>query len=167
MHSWRVLILPFAEHKALYDAYRFDEPWDGPNNRKLHNQYPAYFCCPSGNAKQPKGETNYVAVVGPETMWPDGKATKCSDIKDGTSSTLMVVEVANSGIHWMEPRDLHIVQMPMAISPPRGQGISSAHPHVALGLYADGHTYPLTNTTPPNILRALLTPAGGETIGDY
>ena len=35
MHSWRVLILPFLEQKALYDQYRFDEPWDGPNNGKL------------------------------------------------------------------------------------------------------------------------------------
>src|SRR5262245_44252816 len=35
MHSWRVLILPFIDHAALYREYRFDEPWDGPNNRKL------------------------------------------------------------------------------------------------------------------------------------
>jgi len=35
MHSWRVLILPFMEQVALYNAYHFEEPWDGPNNRKL------------------------------------------------------------------------------------------------------------------------------------
>lgn len=35
MHSWRVLILPFLEQQNLYAAYHFDEPWDGPNNRKL------------------------------------------------------------------------------------------------------------------------------------
>ena len=32
MHSWRVLILPFLDEQALYDLYRFDEPWNGPNN---------------------------------------------------------------------------------------------------------------------------------------
>jgi len=79
----------------------------------------------------------------------------------------MVVEVANSGIHWMEPRDLHVVQMPLAVNPPRGQGISSAHPHVALAVYADGHTYPLDDKTPPESIHALLSVAGGETIGDY
>src|SRR6478735_1777869 len=37
MHSWRVLLLPYLEQKALHRQYRFDEPWDGPNNLKLHN----------------------------------------------------------------------------------------------------------------------------------
>ncbi len=34
-YSWRVAILPYLEQQALYNAYNFDEPWDGPNNRKL------------------------------------------------------------------------------------------------------------------------------------
>src|SRR5262249_38706201 len=127
MHSWRVLILPFAEQKPLYDAYRLDEPWDGPNNRKLHNQYPACFFCPTCYGKQPLGETNYVAVVGPGTVWPNDKCIQMSDVKDGTSNTILVVELANSGIHWMEPRDLHVNQMPMAVNAQRGQGISSPH----------------------------------------
>ena len=39
-HSWRVLILPFVEQKALYKRYNFDEPWNGPNNRKLAGRRP-------------------------------------------------------------------------------------------------------------------------------
>jgi hypothetical protein len=35
MHSWRVLLLPYLDCKPLYDAYHFDEPWDGPHNRAL------------------------------------------------------------------------------------------------------------------------------------
>ena len=30
MHSWRVLILPYIEQQALYNAYDFSEPWNGP-----------------------------------------------------------------------------------------------------------------------------------------
>jgi hypothetical protein len=37
MHSRRVLILPWLEKREIYDRYRFDEPWDGPNNRKPHD----------------------------------------------------------------------------------------------------------------------------------
>jgi len=32
--------------------------------------------------------------------------TSMADVTDGTPNTLMVVELAKSGIHWMEPRDL-------------------------------------------------------------
>ena len=44
-HSWRVLILPFLEEHALYRAYHFDEPWDGPNNRRLLDRMPAAYAC--------------------------------------------------------------------------------------------------------------------------
>ena len=167
MHSWRVLILPFMEHKPLYDKYRFDEPWDGPNNSKLHKEIVEVFCCPSRPKQQPRTETSYVAVVGPRTAWPGTKAVQLSDVIDGTSNTILVTEVTNSGIHWMEPRDLHVNQMPMAVNAERGQGISSPHPNVALAVYADGHTQQITKNTPTEILRALLTINGGEQIGDY
>lgn len=167
MHSWRVLILPFMEHKNLYDSYNFNEPWNGPKNSKLAGNVPWCFVCPACSTEQSRTETNYVAVVGPQTMWPGERATRFSDLADGSSNTLMVVEVHGSGIHWMEPRDLHVVQMPLAVNPTRGQGISSPHKECALAVFADGHTAPLVNTIPPQTLEALLTIAGGETIGDY
>src|SRR5262245_15742705 len=43
IHSWRVLILPFIEQRQLYDKYRFDEPWDGPNNSNLHGEIVEVF----------------------------------------------------------------------------------------------------------------------------
>jgi Protein of unknown function (DUF1559) len=162
MHSWRVLILPYMEQQALYERYNFNEPWDGPNNRKLHNVIMKSYCCPSRSDKQPKTETNYVVVVGPQTMWPGDKATKLTDVKDGTSNTIMLVEFHDSGIHWMEPRDLHTVQMPMAINAPRGQGICSLHPHGANAILADGSVRFLSDKTPPDALRAALTIAGSE-----
>src|SRR5262249_15896286 len=41
--SWRVALLPFMEHDNLYKQFRLDEPWDGPNNRKLIDKMPAIF----------------------------------------------------------------------------------------------------------------------------
>src|SRR5262245_60656054 len=35
MHSWRVLLLPYLDQHSVYRQYRFDEPWDGPNNSAL------------------------------------------------------------------------------------------------------------------------------------
>ncbi len=167
IHSWRVLILPFMENKPLYDKYRFDEAWDGPNNSKLHGEIVHVFSCPSQPGRQRRTDTSYVVVSGPVTAWPGDKPVKLSEFTDGTSNTILVVEIANSGIHWMEPRDLQIDEMPMSVGTSMTQGISSHHPNVVMAVYADGHTQALTKNTPPEILRALFTIASGEMIGDY
>ena len=42
-HSWRVEILPWLGEQALYDQYRFDEPWDSQHNKSLLPQIPEVF----------------------------------------------------------------------------------------------------------------------------
>src|SRR5262245_19749930 len=38
--SWRVILLPFVEQGPLYKEFKLDEPWDGPNNKKLLEKMP-------------------------------------------------------------------------------------------------------------------------------
>jgi hypothetical protein len=121
-HSWRVLLLPFIEQQALYDAYDFDEPWNGPNNAKLLKQMPSVYACPiqaqstrrrsiqAQSARRRSICTSYVAVVGPRTPWPRPQAGKLSEIPDGISNTILVLEDNSSSISWMEPRDLEFDQ---------------------------------------------------------
>jgi hypothetical protein len=108
MHSWRVLLLPFLDSDVtLYQAYKFSESWDGPNNTKLAVPVPIYDCPSNGRSwMTPPFETSYVALVGPKGEWPSEKAASAAD--GSRNDTIMVVEVANSGIPWMEPRDLSI-----------------------------------------------------------
>ncbi|MGH7140262.1 MAG: DUF1559 domain-containing protein, partial [Pirellulales bacterium] len=157
MHSWRVLILPYMEQKALYDRYNFDEPWDGPNNSQLAAMMPPAYGCPSDAAGGPAGTTtSYAAVTGPGTLFDADLTSSFATVTDGTSNTLMVVEAANAGIHWMEPRDLDIDQMTLTIngSP---TDISSHHPGGAQAVFADGHTTFLRATIGAQLLRALMT----------
>ena len=100
MHSWRVLILPYLEEDALYKAYDFTEPWDGPKNKKLLATCPKEFVCPSDPRLNTSGGTavNYVAVVGRNAAWAGAKPRKLADFTAGLSSTVMLVEVADSGI---------------------------------------------------------------------
>ena len=90
MHSWRVLLLPYLDETALYNAYRFDELWNGPNNRKLLRSMPALYACPSYERAK---YTSYVAVVSPRTSWPGSLGRKIDEFKDGTSDTIMVIDV--------------------------------------------------------------------------
>lgn len=102
-HSWRVLILPYLGQNALHKRYRFDEPWNGKHNRLLLDQMPAVYSC---SVLQQKRSTNYVAIVGAQTVWPEHLSMKYWDISDGTSNTLQLIEAAGADIPWTEPRDL-------------------------------------------------------------
>lgn len=167
MHSWRVLILPFLENRNLYDQYRFDEPWNGPNNSRLASEMPEYYQCrASRNGQLGPPPTRYVAVVGPGTVWPDAKSTRFADIADGFGNTILIVETSNAPVHWMEPRDLDLRTMNLSINPKAGKAISSKHPsggaHAAM---VDASVVFLSEKKcTPNTLRALLTISGGEKV---
>ncbi len=109
MHSWRTLLLPYLDHNDLYKAYDFTEPWDGPKNKRLSAIHVSEFACPSDpGAKGPNAnETSYVAVVGPNGAWTGEKPRKMGDFP-APSHTIILVEVANSGISWAEPTDLSL-----------------------------------------------------------
>jgi prepilin-type processing-associated H-X9-DG protein len=155
MHSWRVLILPFLDQKALYDLYDFDEPWDSPNNRMVTNTPLVFFQCPSaGQTNRP--ETNYVMIVGPETIAYENSAVRVSDITDGASNTIMVVETAEPGIHWAEPRDLKFNELNLRINDGSGRGIGSRHSGRANVVFCDGSVRSLSNSTEPEMLRRLI-----------
>ena len=150
MHSWRVLLLPFLDQQELYDRYDFSEPWNGPHNAQLAREFPTLeiFRCPqdTGNG------TSYAAIVGSHTCWPLDQPCTFKDVTDGTWQTLLVVEVYDSGIHWMEPRDLDAEQMAPRINT-RGQlGISSSHEGLACAAFVDGHSQTLSDTLPAETL---------------
>lgn len=165
MHSWRVLLLPYLEQHALYDAYNFAQPWDGPDNSKLADKIGAIYQRP----EDPPGSTltRFVAVVGEGTVFPGAKSLRLDEITDGTSKTILFVEVADSDIPWMEPRDLAFDRMPMRVNAPgtHAPRIGSTYPDVRVAL-ADGMVRRIKDVIPPAILRALLTARGGEEIGD-
>ena len=165
MHSWRVLILPYFEHneelKALYQQYDLHEPWNGPHNRKLADKIPRWYRCP--NSDGPRDETSYVAIVGDETGWPGASGRNVREIRDGLSNTISVVEVADAGINWMEPRDLTLEQASVGIGPSETkEHIGSRHRDGANCLFFDGSVHYLPNEISPTLLQALLTTNGGE-----
>ena len=153
-HSWRVLILPFIGEDALYEQYSFDEPWDGPNNQLLSAQMPSQFNCPADDAVQPY-VTNYFVVVGDETMFPGNKAMKMADITDGTSKTLMLVEVPDNEIHWLEPRDIEAIEM-------INQATPTTHPGGFNAALADGSVQFISTDSAAQTLPAMSTAAGND-----
>jgi prepilin-type processing-associated H-X9-DG protein len=82
------------------------------------------------------------------------------------TNTLQVVEILNSGIHWMEPRDLHVTQMAPMINA-AGMGFSSPHEGGANGLLADGAVRFVSEKTPAETVRKLIERDDGEAVGEF
>ena len=91
--SWRIELLPYLEEKVLYDQFHRDEPWDSEHNKPLIAQMPKVFQSPQGAAVA-EGHTRYVVAVGKGTIFDGEKGTPIAEIRDGTSNTLLILEVA-------------------------------------------------------------------------
>ncbi len=166
MHSWRVLLLPYMEQKVLYDQYRFDEPWNSPHNKELASRIPAAYRCPTDDPAP--STTSYAMLVGLHAFSDGPNGRRVEEIKDGLSNTIMVVECAGSDINWMEPRDIDVEKMPLAIQspsndgPPTNPGISSRHSNSANVVFCDASVRFLPNDVNSRVLHALTTVDGGE-----
>jgi hypothetical protein len=173
MHSWRVLVLPHIGHdsryRQFYERYDFSEPWNGPHNSELARQFgtPQVFQCPADSGLSRDGggaDTSFAAIVGPHTCWTGATPFTIHNITDGPSNTLLVVESHGSGIQWLEPRDLHVLQMATTINHTGGQGIASSH----LGRggaevgFADGTGRFLSENIDAAALRRLIERDDGE-----
>ena len=108
-HSWRVAILPYLEEQALYNQYKFDEPWDSENNKKVAATIPAVYRAPT--ATNGANCTSYVVLTHADGIFnatPAAKGTGLAQVTDGTSNTIAIVE-ANAEIPWTKPEDLPLV----------------------------------------------------------
>lgn len=161
IHSWRVLILPYIDEQSLYDAYDFSEPWDGPNNSQLADQMPRTFQSPS--EIKSAAFTNIVAITGPGTAFPGSTSTTLADFADGAENTILLTEITNSRVPWLQPRDLDTRQYKFNVNDPETLSISAVHWRLPYVVFADNiQAYAVSVDIPPEALRALTTIAGQE-----
>jgi hypothetical protein len=157
--SWRVQLLPFLEQESLYKEFRQDEPWDSEQNKKLIARMPVIYRCPA-HAKLPAGKTAYVVPLGKDTMFTGaGQGSRLSDVPDGVSNTLLMVEAdSENAVIWTKPDDvLYDANKPAA-------KLSRQHHGYFPALFADGSVHFLRDSIDKGTLRALFTRAGGEVV---
>lgn len=149
IHSWRALLLPYMGNSGEYD---FSQPWNSPSNLRFaeEHRWQHRFWTTCGCQKNEE-DTVVVAVTGNRTAWPEDQVVSLDDVTDGHDTTIQLVAVSESGIKWLEPRDLSYDELPRTSA--HGDGL-----HVA---FVDGTAkfLPTSNRSP-----AMFTIAAGEKV---
>lgn len=101
-HSWRVEILPYLGHAALYRQYRMNEPWDSKHNLKIAQTVVPEFRHPDSEIPE---NSCYFAVIGEGTAFGNPKGVASKEISDNHSKAIIIVE-AKREIPWTKPEDI-------------------------------------------------------------
>jgi len=161
LHSWRTLILPYVDQLPLYNRIDLSKPWDDPANSDAFKTSVPVFDCPSD--RYPKGHTTYLAIVAANGCFRPAKPRLLSEIADGCSETLMVIEApSDRSVPWMSPQDAD-ESLVMGI----GSESKLAHAGGSHAAMCDGTVRFLSSSLPAATRRAVISIAGGDRVGDF
>ncbi|HEX5269997.1 MAG TPA: DUF1559 domain-containing protein [Gemmataceae bacterium] len=158
--SWRVAILPYIEQDALYKEFRLDEPWDSDHNKKLIDKMPNLYRVPPQDGKEAPAKetkTHYRVFHGKGAAFEGTTGVKFSDITDGTSNTILIVE-AEEAVVWTKPEEL---PFDVKKDPPK-VGLKGMDSFNAAA--ADGAVHTISKTIDKDTLKGLITRNGGEMV---
>ncbi len=155
--SWRVHLLQFLDQEPLYRQFKLNEPWDSAHNRALLGKMPDLY----READDPPDTTTtrVLTFSGADTLFPGGVGLSLRDVRDGTSCTILLVRAGkDQAVPWTKPVDVVFD----AAAPLGGCGAPAGEP--LLVVLADISVQQLAPAVPNDLFRALVTPAGGETL---
>ncbi|MFZ1933466.1 MAG: DUF1559 domain-containing protein [Thermoguttaceae bacterium] len=165
--SWLVALLPYLEHEDVYKQLRLNLPCDAPENAALLQRPMRGLICPS-STDPTQGNTSYVAVTGADAVLGSpaqrgvigfDRGLSLAEIRDGTSNTLLVAEVADGG-PWYAGGTATARSIDYWIS----KKTWSEHANGANFLLADGSVRFISSNIDPQVLRALATAQGREPV---
>jgi hypothetical protein len=149
LYSGMVLLLPYLEMDHLYRQFDLSKPWNAPENSALSAMELPFLRNPSSPLIG-QGTSDYLFVGGPQSLLDvPGKRT-FANCPDGTSNTMVLVEVKGNTGSWAAPTVWTV-----------GQPLISDTPGVVNVGLADGSVHALPLNFPPQEVQKLANPQDG------
>ncbi len=160
--SWRVHVLPFLGEMELWKQFKLDEPWDSQHNLPLIKQMPAIYQSPLATARaaNQQDKTTYQVPYAKEALFAPGEdGPSLMKITDGTSNTIMIVAtLPEDAVIWTQPDDWKVnLDDPF-------KGLNDGKGESVVAAFADASIRIIPVKIEPEVLRALITKAGGEVV---
>ena len=164
--------MPSMEEQEIYRRFDLEKPWNDRVNETLATIDESIFHCPSSHASPL--DSDYFAVVGPGTLWPESGALNKQQVTDGLSNTIALIEVHGRNVRWPEPCDLTVDEALMILTSDSdaddGHLIKPSFLHREIVgrniAFADGRAIYLNSPLDRKLAAALLTANGGEELGN-
>ncbi len=178
--AWSAFVLPYIGENPTYEKIRFDYAFDHPMNADAASAVIETYLCPSTNRistrNRGRGATDYGGIYGerivsrnypPRGVMIHERSIRFRDITDGTTRTLMVSEDADfPDGQWINAWNLFDQAFSINRAPRFENDIRSKHPQGANGLFADGSAKFLNENIDLEVLAALCTRNGAESVDD-
>jgi hypothetical protein len=148
--SWRVLPATYYHQSPQTPKPDLSAPWNSVQNRT--------FAAARGNPyninyRGVAPSTQFFAITGPGTAFDGGAVSHYADLPP---NVIVVMEVADSKIHWMQLGDYDVTKL-LAATGRLGDTITGLLPDRIHILFANGEVWALSPDTPIDALKPLLT----------
>jgi len=179
--SWMVTLLPYLDQGNMYNRVQLDKGYVG-NKALLDVPLKTFLCASFTTENKPSPLSNYYAMAGiglDAPLRPEGAAgngvmgfdRSCTFemIKDGLSNTILLMESHSNLGPWAQGgcsnlRGFDPVDLPLAGD--KRPFFEHVGKSIVVGM-CDGTVHSLRSDCNPEVLSALITIAGGETIDWY
>ena len=177
--AWTVKMLPYLDQLPVYEQFDLKAGWEADPNYDLgyDNPQPVFLCPSNGDTETAEGfpVSHYagVAGAGEEAATDDAapadagiigyeRETKVSEVRDGTSNTLMYVELSGGYGPWTRggPTTTRATSGEPRVNGP--DGIGSRHVGGVQAALCDGSVRFISENIDPEVFKALTTKAGNE-----
>lgn len=164
--SWQTSLLPYLERGPLYQAINKNVPWTDPVNAGYYSTSVPAYANPSiiGSPSNSQG----LAVshyAGNSQVFAPNRSISIVEIRDGMTNTVLAGEVAAGFKPWADPGNVRDPAAGLGMGGDTFSGASSA-PGTQF-LMGDGSVRVVTSDISPEVLEAIATPAGQESVPPF